>query len=490
VIPVNSMNESLSEKRRHRRLAALSAFSLLWIGGCTVGPKYVRPAAEVPAAYKETGNWKPAQPGDAIAKGKWWEIYQDTQLDRLEEQISVSNQNLKAAQAQFEQARAAVRISRSFYFPTVSGGATITGTRQSQNKALRGTSSGIVNYADYQIPVDVSYEADVWGRVRRSVESSRSQAQASAADLANVDLSLHSELALDYFELRGLDAQKQLLDSSVVAFQKALALTQNRYQGGIASAVDVAQAQTELETTRAQAIDVGVQRAALEHAIAVLTGQPAAKFTLAPLPLSSPPPAIPEGLPSELLERRPDIAAAERRVQAANAQIGVAKAAYFPLITLNGAGGFESAAISTLIQGPSGFFTVGPAAIETLFDAGRRRAISDQARSAYNQSVALYRQTILTAFQEVEDNLAALRILQEEAQTQSAAVTAAERSLALSNNRYKGGVSNYLEVITAQNAALSNERTAVDLLTRRLAASVLLIKAIGGGWNVSQIPPV
>ncbi|MGH9702895.1 MAG: efflux transporter outer membrane subunit, partial [Candidatus Acidiferrales bacterium] len=450
------------------------------MSGCTVGPKYAKPTAEVPAAYKESGQWKDAQPSDAIAKGKWWEIYQDAQLNSLEEQIRVSNQNLKAAQAQFEQARAAVRISRSFYYPTISGGAAVSGTRQSQNKALRGTSSSVVTYADYQIPIDVSYEADLWGRVRRTVESSRAQAQASAADLANVDLSLHSELALNYFELRGLDAQKQLLETSVIAFQKALELTQNRYQGGIASAVDVAQAQTVLETTRAQAIDVGVQRAALQHAIAVLIGQPASKFSLSPLPLATLPPPIPEGLPSELLERRPDIAAAERLVQAANAQIGVARAAYFPLVTLNGAGGLESAAISTLIQGPSGFWSIGPSAIETLFDAGRRRAISDQARAAYNQSVALYRQAILTAFQEVEDNLAALRILREESQTQTAAVAAAERSLTLSNNRYKGGVSNYLEVITAQNAALSNERTAVDLLTRRMAASVLLIKAIGG----------
>jgi len=471
-------------------LAILPLLGLLGLSGCTVGPKYAKPTAEVPAAYKESGQWKDAQPSDAIAKGKWWEIYQDAQLNSLEEQIRVSNQNLKAAQAQFEQARAAVRISRSFYYPTISGGATASGTRQSQNKALRGTSSSVVTYADYQIPIDVSYEADLWGRIRRTVESSRAQAQASAADLANVDLSLHSELALDYFELRGLDAQKQLLETSVIAFQKALELTQNRYQGGIASAVDVAQAQTVLETTRSQAIDVGVQRAALQHAIAVLIGQPASKFSLSPLPLATPPPPVPEGLPSELLERRPDIAAAERLVQAANAQIGVARAAYFPLVTLSGTGGFESAAISTLIQGPSGFWSIGPSAIETLFDAGRRRAISDQARAAYNQSVALYRQAILTSFQEVEDNLAALRILQEESQTQTAAVAAAERSLTLSNNRYKGGVSNYLEVITAQNAALSNERTAVDLLTRRMAASVLLIKAIGGGWNVSQIHSV
>jgi NodT family efflux transporter outer membrane factor (OMF) lipoprotein len=347
-----------------------------------------------------------------------------------------------------------------------------------------------VNYSDTQIPFDASYEADVWGRVRRTVEASRSEAQATAADLANVELSLRAELALDYFQLRGLDAQKQLLDSTVVSFQKAFELTNSRYTGGVASAVDVAQAQTILETTRAQDVDLGVQRAAFEHAIAVLIGKPASEFSLQPTPLTVPPPLLPTDLPSQLLERRPDIAAAERRVQEANAQIGVARAAYFPLITLSGSGGFESAVITSLIQGPSGFWSLGGAAVETIFDAGRRRGVTQQALAAYDQNVATYRQTVLSAFQDVEDNLAALRILQDEAQVENAAVASAEHSVALSVNRYKGGIANYLEVTTAQSAALADEVTAVNILTRRMTASVLLIKAIGGGWNVSQIPRV
>lgn len=476
-----------------RKPRVLIGCSVLWIAGCAVGPKYVRPAAEAPPSYKETpDNWKPAQPSDAIAKGNWWEAYQDPQLNALEEQVNISNQSLKAAQDQFLEARAAVRIARSNYFPSVTGGLSATCSHASSNrpKLSPSTATSVTDSSDFVLPVDASYEADVWGRVRRTVEASRSEAQASAADLANVSLSLHAELALDYFQLRGLDAQKELLDSTVVAFQKALELTQTRYNGGLASAVDVAQAQTQLETTRAQAVDVQVQRAAFEHGIAVLVGKPASDFTLAGSPLKTPPPMIPPGLPSDLLERRPDISAAERRTQEANAQIGVAKAAYFPLITLSGAGGFESRAISTLIQGPSGFWSLGANASQVLFDAGRRRAISDQARAAYDQSVANYRQTVLTAFQEVEDNLAALRILENEAQTESVAVAAAEHSVALSTNRYKGGVANYLEVITAQSVALTDERTAVDILTRRLSASVSLIKAIGGGWDAAQIPRI
>lgn len=467
----------------------LFCLSALFLGGCTVGPKYVRPTTEVPSSYKEAGDWKPAEPSDAISKGKWWEVYQDPQLDALEDQITVSNQSLKVAQAQFQEARAAVRISRSALFPSVTGGVSVTQFHQSSNRPLF-TSSSSVDYADYQIPFDASYEADVWGRVRRTVEASRSEAQASAADLANVELSLRAELALDYFQLRGVDAQKRLLDSTVVSFEKALELTKNRFSGGLASAVDVAQAQTILETTRAQDVDLGVQRAAFEHAIAVLVGKPASEFSLLPMPLTAPAPLLPEGLPSQLLERRPDISAAERRVQEANAQIGVARAAYFPLITLSGSGGFESAVISTLIQGPSGFWSLGGAAVQTIFDAGRRRGVTEQALAAYDQNVANYRQTVLTAFQDVEDNLAALRILQDEALTENAAVASAEHSVALSLNRYRGGIANYLEVTTAQSAALADERTAVDILTRRMTASVLLIKAIGGGWNVSQIPRV
>ena len=451
-----------------------------------MGPNYQHPTTNVPSDYKESGHFKQAQPSDAMAKGKWWEIYSDPQLNALEEQISVSNQSLKVAQEQFLQSRAALRIARAGYSPTLTVTPTIGGDRQSQNRALFGVASP-VSYADYLLPFDVSYEPDVWGRVRRTVEGARSEVQASAADLANVDLSLRAELALDYFQLRGLDSQKQLLDSTVRAYQKALELTTSRYSGGIASAVDVAQAQTQLETTRAQDQDVEVQRAAFEHAIAVLIGKPPAEFSQPLSPLSEPPPAIPPGLPSELLERRPDIAGAERRVQEANAQIGVAKAAYFPLLTLTGVGGFESATLGTLLQGPSGFWLLAGSAAQTLIDGGLRRGVSEQARAAYRQSVDTYRQTTLSAFQEVEDNLAALNILEGEAKTQDGAVAAAEHSLELSNNRYKGGVANYLEVTTAQSAALGDERTAVDILTRRVVASVLLIKALGGGWNASQI---
>jgi len=467
----------------------LFALFLSILGGCTVGPNYVRPPVDTPPAYKESSDFKPAQPADQSAKGKWWEVYQDPQLNDLEEKVSVSNQNIKSAQAQFLAARAAVRVSRSGLFPTATGGLAISRTGQSQNKALF-SSTEKKDYNDFQIPVDVSYEPDVWGRVRRTVEASRSEAQATAADLASVELTLHAELAMDYFELRGLDAQKQLFDSTVESYEKALELTKSRYEGGLASAVDYAQAQTQLETTRAQAEDIDVQRTALEHAIAVLIGQPASSFNLASSPLKIPPPPFPAGLPSDLLERRPDVSAAERRVQEANAQIGVARAAYFPLITLGGSGGFDSAAIGTLLQGPSGFWQLAGAAAETLFDGGLRRGTSDQAKALFDKSVDDYRQTVLTSFQEVEDNLAALRILEQEAKTQDAAVAAAEHSLALSNNRYKGGVANYLEVTTAQSAALADERAAVDILTRRMAASVLLIKAIGGGWSISQIPPV
>jgi len=326
--------------------------------------------------------------------------------------------------------------------------------------------------------------------VRHTVEAARANAQASAGDLESLSLSLHAELAFDYFEMRTLDAEEQLLLSNVTSFEKALDLTQSRYKGGVSSGVDVAQAQTELETTRAQAIDVLIQRAQNEHAIAALTGQPASTFTVPVAAWNTPPPPIPPGLPSELLERRPDVAAAERRIAAANAQVGVARAAYFPIFTLSGSGGFESTAITTLIQGPSGFLTAGAAAAVTAFDGGRRRAVSEQARAAYDESVANYRQTVLTAFEEVEDNLAALRILDDEARAQQAAVAAAEHSLDLSFNRYKGGVVSYLEVTTAQSTALADERAAVDILRRRMAASVTLIKALGGGWTSASLPSV
>jgi NodT family efflux transporter outer membrane factor (OMF) lipoprotein len=482
----SAVNTDSQQRAAFRRLT-FAALGAILLGGCTVGPKYSRPATEVPTDYKEAAEWKTAQPSDELAKGKWWEVYGDPQLNALEEQVTLANQSLKAATEVFEQARDAIRIQRAPLFPSVTAGASAAQNRQSANQPLIGPTSRI-NYSTFQLPVDVSYEPDLWGRVRRSVEAARSEAQASASDLANVGLSLHAELAADYFQLRGLDSEKQLFDSTVVAYQRALDLTTSRYKGGVASAVDVAQAQTQLETTRALDQDVDVQRNDFEHAIAVLTGKPPFDLTIAPLPLTAPPPAIPSGLPSDLLERRPDIAAAERRMQEANAEIGVARAAYFPTITLAGGGGFESAHIGNLLDGPSGFWSLAGSAAQLIFDGGARRGVSDQARSAYNESVDNYRQTTLTAFQEVEDNLSALRVLQGEDKTQQAAVAAAEHSLDLSNSRYKGGVASYLEVTTAQSAALSDERTAVDILTRRMTASVLLIKALGGGWNVSQIP--
>ncbi len=472
-----------------------AAFACLILGvflldGCAVGPRYSKPSTTVPPTFKEEPpNWKTAQPNDQTARGSWWKIFQDPQLNALETQINVSNQNLKAAQAQFAQARALVRLNRADYYPTVTAGVSATREHASQNRPFV-LNTTRTNATDLNIPVDVSYEPDVFGRVRHTVEAARSNAQASAADLESLNLSLHAELALDYFDLHTLDAEEQLLTSTVEAFQKALDLTQNRYNGGVASGVDVAQAQTQLETTRAQAIDIQMQRSQDEHAIAVLIGKPASSFTIPFSAWNTAPPAIPPGLPSDLLERRPDIASAERRLSAANAQMGVARAAYFPAISLSATGGFESGSITTWLSGPSGLASAGISAMVTAFDVGRRRAINEQARAAYEQSVANYRQTILTAFREVEDSLAGLRILEDEANTQQAAVGAAEHFLELSNNRYKGGVSTYLEVITAQSIALSDERAAVAILRRRMAASVSLIKALGGGWDSANLPSV
>lgn len=467
-------------------LPGLALIFFLILSGCAVGPHYSKPSAPVAPAYKETPeNWKQAQPADQLAHGKWWEIYQDAGLNALEEKIDVSNQSLKAAQAQFQQARALVAFNRANYFPIVTVGPSVARDRLSRNRPLVSTTT---DYTDLVLPVDASYEPDLWGRVRRAVEAARANAQASAADLEFVRLSLHAEVALDYFEARALDAEIQLLNSTVTAYEKALELTNDRYRGGIASQVDVAQAQTQLETTRAQATDLTAQRAAYEHAIAVLLGEPPANFALPMTPLNAVPPVIPPGLPSDLLERRPDIAAAERRMVAANAQIGIARTAYFPSLSLSASGGFEGTSISNWLTGPSGFAAAGLSALETVFDAGQRHALSQQAQAAYDESVANYRQGVLTAFQEVEDNLAALRILESEAKTEGAAVAAAEHSLALSNNRYRGGVATYLEVITAQSAALSDERTAVELSGRRMTDSVLLIKALGGGWNAASLP--
>jgi len=472
--------------RRLRESSVAAALAALLAAGCAVGPDYHRPDAPVPAAFKEQpppGTWKAAQPADAALRGRWWQVFGDPQLDALEDKIAVSNQTLKAVTAQVLAAQDQVRVARAAYLPTLGAGASATQVRVSENQPtfVRGASKR--DYTVFALQGQAQWEPDLWGQVRRSVEQARAEAQASAADLANVELSLRAELAADYFQVRGLDVQKQLLENTLASDADALQLARVRFAGGVANAVDVAQAETQVRAVKAQAIDTGVARAQFEHAIATLIGVPASSFALPANPSSLALPPVPSAVPSALLERRPDVAAAERRAAAANAQIGVAVAAYYPNLTLSATAGLQSGALGTLLQLPSLFWSLGASAFELIFDAGRRHALSDQARHLYEAQVATYRQSVLTAFQEVEDNLSALRVLQEEADAQSAAVEAARQSLALSNKRYKGGVTTYLEVLTAQTIQLSNERSQADLATRRLLASVQLIRALGGGWQ-------
>ena len=480
-----------------RPWALASAAIALLLAGCTVGPNYHRPDAATAPAWKENtipppnppnGTWKQAEPGDGVLRGQWWDLYSDPQLSALEAKVAVSSQTLRAAMEQYLQAREQVRVARSQYYPTLSAGPSIQRTRESYNQPNTSRALTEYQYNTFAIAGQAQWEPDLWGQVRRTVEQSRANAQASAALLANVELSLRAELAADYFEMRGLDSQKHLLDNTVQSYEEYLQLTQVRFKGGVATEVDVAQAQTQLETTRAQDIDVGVARAQYEHAIATLIGTPASLFSLPAMPLGQQIPPIPIGVPSQLLERRPDIASAERQVDAANAQIGIAIAAYYPNVALTGTGGFASGNPGTLIQGPSEMWSLGASAVELLFDAGRRHAITRQARDAYEQQVANYRQTVLGAFQDVEDNLAAIRILDQESAQQHLAVAAAERSLAISTNRYKGGVTTYLEVLTAQTAQLSDQITQANIATRQFVASVQLIRALGGGWDTGQLP--
>jgi len=474
--------------------AAMRRLLLLCLGSlaaaCAVGPTYKKPQAEVPPAFKEPppGDWKSAQPRDTALRGNWWEIFGDPQLNALEEQVAAANQTLAQAEAQFRAARAAVQEVRAGLFPTVTAGASATVSRTSPSRApvtSQASRSGTTTV--YQVPVDVSWEADIWGRVRRQIEANVAAAQASAADVAAVRLSLEAELAADYFQLHGLDEQRRLLDTTVADYEKALHITTLRHDQGVSSGADVAEAQTQLETTRAQAIDLGVDRAALEHAIAILTGKPPAGLTIAAAPIAVPPPVVPTELPSELLERRPDVAAAERRVAAANAQIGVAKAAYFPSLTLSGSGGFASSRLANLLSLPNRFWSLGAELAATIFDAGRRGAVAAQAEASYDATVAAYRETVLTAFQGVEDNLAALRILSEESTQQASAAAAAERSLNLARTRYSGGITSYLEVLTAENAALANQRATVDVRIRQMIGRVNLVKALGGGWSAAEL---
>jgi NodT family efflux transporter outer membrane factor (OMF) lipoprotein len=479
-------------RKAYYKLACTAGLAI-FLAGCAVGPKYTRPTVPtapaykegLPATFKESNGWKQAQPDDQALRTKWWEMFGDAQLNALEERVNVDNQSLKVAESRFRQARAAIRFNRANQYPTLTTSPSISRAATSNNRALRSVAG---SYGDFVLPFDLSYEVDVWGRIRRAVEAAREEFQATAADLETVRLSLHSELAIDYFELRSLDAQKRILDEAVANFERAYQLTRNRYEGGAAAAAEVAQAETQLESTRAQNIDVGVERAQFEHAIAVLIGQNPESLSIAPEPLKSVPPSIPVGLPSQLLERRPDIASAERRVAVANEQVGIARIAFFPAVILGASAGLEGTSITNWFNWPSRFWAIGPTALQTIFDGGRRRAVSESAEANYDATIASYRDTALGAFREVEDNLAALRILEEESKTQRSAVVAAQRSLELSNSRYKGGIVTYLEVITAQSAALVNERTEVDLLRRRMDASVLLIKALGGGWNESQLP--
>ena len=474
---------------RNPVFAALTA-ALFFASGCAVGPNYHRPSAPTTPAYKEPPpeGWKQAEPNAAVPRGKWWEIYNDPQLNALEEQVNISNQNVLVALAQYREARDTVRIARSNLFPTVGVSPAITSQRQSSTlgKSLLNFVGGTTTI--YDLPFDVSYQADIWGSIRRSITASVASAQASAADLENARLSYQAQLAEMYFQLHGLDGDADLLQRTVTAYKQYLQLTRDRFEFGVASGADVAQAKTQLDTTIAQLVDIGVQRAQFEHAVAVLMGKPPAELSIPAAVLNTLPPPVPAGVPSTLLERRPDVAAAERQMAAANEQIGIAKAAFFPTLTIGGTGGFESSRVSQLLTWPSRFWSVGPQLAETLFDAGKRHAQVDLERAAYDATVASYRQTALTAFQQVEDNLAALRILEQEAAAEDAAVKDAEESLAISTDQYKQGIATYLQVITAQTIALQDEKSAVDILTRRMTASVLLIEALGGGWDASQLP--
>jgi NodT family efflux transporter outer membrane factor (OMF) lipoprotein len=481
-------------------LAVSVAFGLL-VGCKPVGPDYNRPGYQAPAAYKETGastvvvpppsppggSWTPANPSDGLLKGKWWEIYEDPQLNKFEERIATDNQSLRQATETYLAAHEQIKVARAALFPTVSAGAGASRNDVSKNGPLYSATRSNP-YGDFQLTGEASWEPDFWGKIRRTVEQARENAQASAADLAGVDLALHAELATDYFQLRGLDSEAKLLADTVKNLEGQLDLTNRRFKGGVATEVDVAQAQTLLEQVRAQLVDVGVARAQFEHAIGMLANYTPAEFSIPASPLDLNLPNVPVGVPSQLLERRPDIAGVERRTAAANAQIGIAVSAFYPSITLNGQGGFESMNIGTWIQGPSALWSLGAQATELLFDAGQRRALTDQARHTYEANAAGYRSTVLAAFQDIENQLSGLRIMEQESTVERRAVDSAQRSYDLSNQRYTGGVTSYLEVLTAEDTLIQNQRTAIDLTTRQFVASVGLVRSLGGGWDSTQLP--
>jgi len=451
-----------------------AAVTLALTAGCMVGPNYVRPSAPSAPAFKEMGDWKPAQPSDAVSRGKWWEIFGDAKLNALADQVDLSNQNVQFAEARLRQAEALVEQSRSGLWPTLALSGSATRSRAPNIAGSTTNTSAVVNI--YNLPLTATWAPDLWGSVRRTIEGNIANAQTSAANVANARLLAQSQLAINYFNLRVLDERRKLLDSTVAVYQKSLELTRNRYNAGVAARVELVLAEQQLKSTQAQSIDVGVQRAQVEHAIAILIGKAPAELSIPTEDIALAIPVVPPGVPSQLLERRPDIAAAERQMAAANAQIGVAQAAYFPTLTLSASGGFRSNLV--------------PDWLTVLFDGGARRAVSKQAQAAYDANVATYRQTVLTAIQQVEDNLAALRILEQEAVTQAEAVQAARLSTDLTINQYKAGTVNYLSVVVVQAAQLNNEATAVNLTGQRLVAAVTLVQALGGGWSTTQLSSV
>ncbi|NHL64833.1 efflux transporter outer membrane subunit [Burkholderia ambifaria] len=471
--------------------AAVAVAAAVLLAGCAVGPDYHRPDTSIPAAFKEApAGWKVAQPADRADRGPWWSVYDDPQLDALIGKLNASNQTIAQSAAAYRQARALVAEARAAYFPTV--GLTASGSRARSGRTSTsssasgfGSSSSISN--SYSVGLDASWEPDLWGKVSRSVSAQRAGEAAAAADLANARLSQQALLAQTYFQLRTSDALQKLLDDTVKSYGDSLRLTQNQYAQGVAARADVIQAQTQLQSAQAAAIDNGVARAQYEHAIATLIGEPASTFSLPPNPLTAQPPITPVDVPSALLERRPDIAAAERRAASANEQIGVAIAAFFPTLTLSATGGFQSSVWSQLFTLPARFWTVGPQLAATLFDAGLRAAQTDAARATYDQDVAAYRLAVLTAFQDVEDNLASQRILAQEVDVQRQAVDSAEQALAIVTNQYKAGTVAYLNVLSAQTTAFTAQQKLATISGQRMVSSVGLVKALGGGWDASDM---
>ncbi len=473
-----------------RKLAFLTAIAPLLFTGCLVGPNYKRPAPVMAPAFKEAPpeafreaqaqGLMPATPADAFPKGKWWQIYNDPALNELEERVAVNNQNVKAAQANYEVAKALVRVARAGLLPTVGANTSASEAHANGGRAAAATSLGL--------SLGASWAPDLWGNIHRSITAAGENAQASFADLANATLLYQAEVATDYFEIHGLDSDADLLQRTAASYTDYLTLTRNRFAGGVASDLDVAQAESQLYGTQSALIDLGVARAQYEHAIAVLTGRPPAELMVAPQLLTTPPPPIPVGIPSELLQRRPDIAASERQVAAANENIGIAMAAFYPSLTLSASAGFTGPSLAKWFSLPSRFWSVGPALAETIFEGGRRRAVVAEEQAAYDVTVANYRQTALTAFQQVEDELSTLRILEQEEAKVQETISAADRALTVSTAQYKAGTTDYLTVITSQATLLNARRTSVDVLIRRLVSSVSLVQALGGGWDVSDLP--